>query len=292
MKDLSVMSLTRESPGRRTSSPRSGGRLAHEGAPHPCGAVWSLERKDRSDIPVPGPSPFEGEGRQRAIRLPTIGKSFLLFAALGAACALAGCATNAKVAGLSKLPTGQFPLTTTTQTTGIQLTPHKKGLSASQIEALRGLVADWRASGEGLIIVEVPACACDDAAEAGYDTRDALKGLGVPEGAIRMLGYEAQPDGPIRVSFQKISAKTYDCSASWDDLTKTGDNRPYKNFGCATAANHAAMIDRPADLGGPRPADPANGAARQVTIERYRTGADATAAAAATTGGAASSTTN
>jgi len=207
-----------------------------------------------------------------------------------AAAALSACATDAKVASLSKLPTGQYPLTTTTQTTGIQLTPHKKGLSATQIEALRGLVADWRAAGDGMIVVEVPACACDDAAEVGYDTRDALKSLGVPESAIRMLGYDAAPDGPIRVSYQKIAAKTYDCSASWDDLTKTGDNRPYKNFGCATASNLAAMVDRPADLNGPRQADPANGAARQVTIERYRTGSDSASSAAASSGSAPSTT--
>jgi pilus assembly protein CpaD len=196
------------------------------------------------------------------------------------AAALAGCATNASVAALPRLSTNQFPPVITTQTTGIQLAPHKRGLSDAQIEALRGLVTDWRNAGDGMIVVEIPACACDDAAEAGYATRDVLRALGVPDASIRLLGYEAEPNGPVRVSYQRVSAKIYDCSASWDDLTATGKNMPYQNFGCATASNLSAMIDRPRDLTGPRPSDPANGEHRQVIIERYRSGSGAADTAA------------
>ena len=219
----------------------------------------------------------------------SLNRFLFLILALGSA-ALSGCATNATVAALPERPTAQFPAKTITETTGIQLAPHAKGLTPTQMEALRGLVEDWRKSGDGMIIVEIPACACDDAADAGYATRDALRRMGVPDTSIRLLGYEAEPNGPIRVSYQRLSAKIYDCDASWDDLTKTGKNQPYKNFGCATSSNLSAMIDRPADLNGPRAGDPGSGESRQVIIERFRTGQSADGAASGSSSSFSSST--
>jgi len=194
-------------------------------------------------------------------------------AILGAASALAACGTTGTdKTELALSPTQQFPLKATTAPTGIQLQPHAKGLSAAQMDGLRGLVSDWRQAGDGMIVVEIPACACDDAAQAGYDAYDALQAMGVPERSIRLLGYETNPGGPIRVSYQRVRANIEKCNESWGDLTKTGSNRPYANFGCVTNSNIAAMIDNPADILRPRTSDPASSQRRDVVIERYRAG--------------------
>ena len=193
--------------------------------------------------------------------------------AAGAACALAACGTTGdSKAELASLSTQQFPLATATTPTGIQLAAHKDGLSKAQTERLSGLVDDWRRAGDGMIVVEIPACACDDAAAAGYDTRDYIRSLGVPDSSIRLLGYNTDPNGPIRVSYQRVAAKTYECGKSWNDLTKTGGNGTDANFGCAVNSNLAAMLDNPSTLSHPTAMDPANPDRHEVVIERYKAG--------------------
>ncbi len=193
--------------------------------------------------------------------------------AAAAALALAACGTTgAGKPEQARLPTDQFPIAAAATPVGIQLTSHKDGLSDAQTDHLRALVADWRVNGSGMIVIEIPACACDDAADAGYATRDYIRSLGVEDTAIRLLGYNTDPGGPIRVSFQRVAAKTYDCGKSWSDLTKTGDNNVSPNFGCARNSNLAAMIDNPSTIQHPTAIDPANPDRTELVIERYRAG--------------------
>lgn len=191
-----------------------------------------------------------------------------------AAAALSACGTTASrgTGEFSALPTEQFPLATTTEPTGVQLAPHTYGLSPNQAKALQDLAADWRANGEGLILIEAPSCACDDGAMTAYDAREALVAYGAPASSIRMIGYEADVAAPIRVSFQKVQAQTYDCAREWDDVTRSGDNQPRSNFGCAVNSNLAAMIEQPSDINRPRETDPFDAGRRQVVLELYREG--------------------
>lgn len=193
--------------------------------------------------------------------------------AVAAALLASACATDAGVINPdAKLSSDQYPLAVTTAPTGVQLAAHDFGLSPQQADALRDLVADWRANGEGMIVIEAPACACDDAAATAYDARDALVAFGAPADQIRMLGYDADGGAPIRVSFQRLSAQTYACGTNWTDVTTLKNGAPNSNFGCAVNSNLAAMIDNPADIVRPRAADPADAARREVVIQHYRAG--------------------
>jgi pilus assembly protein CpaD len=51
-----------------------------------------------------------------------------------------------------------------------------------------------------------------------------------------------------------------------------GENINYENFGCASQANLAAMVDNPSDLITPRASDPSDQGRRAVVIEKYRKG--------------------
>lgn len=198
---------------------------------------------------------------------------FRLLAAMSVGLGVASCAALEKNRDpMAELPGGNFPLATTTEPVGIRLAPHSFGLSTAQAEALRNLVADWKASGEGMILIEAPPCACEDGSVTAYDAKDALIAFGAPEDRIRLIGYDAPPTAPIRVSFQRVTAQVYDCAAEWDRLTITGYNQPRYNLGCAVNSNLAAMIENPADINRPRATDPYDAVRRQVVIERYRQG--------------------
>jgi pilus assembly protein CpaD len=193
---------------------------------------------------------------------------------LAAAASLGACAVSGGgTAAMARLPTGNFPVRTSTAPTGVQLAPHETGLSAAQIQAVRALAAEWSVSGEGGILIESPAGASAQGASVTvYDARDALIANGTPANAIQLATYAGDPAGPIRISFQKVSAVAYDCAAIWDDLTKSAQNTPTNTFGCAVSSNIAVMLDNPADALRPRPTDPANAERRQFVLDQYRAG--------------------
>jgi pilus assembly protein CpaD len=58
----------------------------------------------------------------------------------------------------------------------------------------------------------------------------------------------------------------------WDDLTSTGDNGSYANFGCAVTANMAAQIAHPSDIVRPRAEDAPDSGRRMTILEKYREG--------------------
>lgn len=117
----------------------------------------------------------------------------------------------------------------------------------------------------------------------------ALVGLAVAASACRNGGAEIDdyymPTAhyeryPIKV--KRVSGKSYavaqECGAWPADLTETGDNEPFTNFGCAQQNNIAALVSRPEDLEDPRAEDPSDPMRRSKMIDKYRLG-DTTASA-------------
>jgi pilus assembly protein CpaD len=109
----------------------------------------------------------------------------------------------------------------------------------------------------------------------GHRIYDVLVGAGVRPGSIDFRAYPAGPsetNAPVRLAFNKITASVEGCGAWTDRLENDVSNRNYKNFGCATQANLAAMVDNPLDLLYPRALAPADAARRSTALDNYRKG--------------------
>ena len=166
------------------------------------------------------------------------------------------------------------PRSVTTAPMQITLNPHGEGLSSAQRAAVYDMIIRWRTAQAGPIVVETASGggAAADQATQRLGAFMAEYGLRPPEVSFRR--YEGAAGAPIKVSFPVYRADIPHCGDSWGNLARP-DNQAMPNFGCANAANIAAMVANPGDLASP-PSDP-NGpdaSRRQVTLEKYRAGAD------------------
>ncbi len=206
--------------------------------------------------------------------------SIILIGAGLLAAALSGCAsqvTPETAAATPKLPTEQYPLEARSHPDEIRLAAHAQGLSLEQRAALESLAGRWREDGGGLLTIRVPTRGVDS--QAAYLTamrsRAFLTALGLPPDRLREASYEpteAAGPAPIVVSYAAYEPVIPQCGNEWESLTRTGQNQPTKNFGCAVTANMAAQIANPADIDGPRALDPADAGRRSVVIDKYRQG--------------------
>lgn len=200
-------------------------------------------------------------------------RAFLLTATLLAA-GLSACAVPGPLAEQPRTPTEQFKATVTAEPVQLTLNPHAE-LSSAQRAALYDMITRWRSAPAGPIVVETAAAGGDQAA-GRVSAFLADHGVRPPEVSFRR--YEGAAGAPIKVSFPLYRAEIPRCGESWESLARLS-NQVQSNFGCATAANIAAMVANPADLVSP-PADTGPDATRrQVLLEKYRAG-DNTASAA------------
>jgi pilus assembly protein CpaD len=172
-------------------------------------------------------------------------------------------------------PTEQFPIEVRQDPDEVRLAIHERGLSEGQQAALMALVDRWRETGGGPVTVRAPRGPGDAQASAyANQAAQTLVDLGVPGAQIQMAGYQPKdPKGPppLIVGFSSYQAVGPQCG-HWDNLTSTGSNKPYANFGCANSANIAAQIANPRDLIAPRAMDPADATRRSVVLDHYRKG--------------------
>jgi pilus assembly protein CpaD len=199
--------------------------------------------------------------------------SLVLAAALLAATALTGCATTRTdpEPSVARTPTEQFAPQVDNHVEGIQLAVHGGDLSKAQVDSLWGLVSTWRDSGAGQIQIETPQGPM--AADMAQKIQDALQGYGIRRDQYHMSFYASDgPGGVVRVSYKRYVASLARCGDAFSDFTKTANNAPESNFGCAITANIAAMVANPTDLASQRPMDPIDAGRRQVVLDKYRAG--------------------
>lgn len=80
-------------------------------------------------------------------------------------------------------------------------------------------------------------------------------------------------EAPMVLAFKAYRAIPPKCtSLASINLADSRENDTQPNFGCAQAANLAAMIADPADLIGARPLDPADVIRRATVLDKYRAG--------------------
>jgi pilus assembly protein CpaD len=189
-----------------------------------------------------------------------------------AALCLAACATEHPASGSAPLtPIDQYRLQAQAATDRLALAPHADGLSDAQAQALKALAAHRAEADGGAVTISLPHGAADAAAVAR--TADAAQlVLNVAGARVLRSTYESDDaKAPLLVSFDFEKAVVAHCGR-WDDLTSTGGNGSYANFGCAVTANMAAQIANPSDIVRPRAEDAPDADRRTTILEKYRAG--------------------
>ena len=154
--------------------------------------------------------------------------------------------------------------------------PRDNGLNWSQIELIETLAAEYKARGHGPLVISYPQNAgnAEAAVAAIAEARTRLYAHGLEWTQIAGGAYEAggQSQAPVLFSFNRYQAVAPDCPERWTDLTNAAPGRHWPRFGCATAANLAAMVADPRDLETPRTFGAPDAARRQTVLENYRRG--------------------
>ncbi len=194
--------------------------------------------------------------------------------ALGAAVALAGCNMreqmyDGQMGYIPENPNEVYPIEVVDGAARLTL-PVKSGrLSARDEETLARFAAE--ASGiPSPVIISRPKGSLNAELVAARATA-VLKRYGVAPQRIRHVTRKGRKGGVI-ITYKRKFAVTKECGDWSKPVTVTGDNRPYRNFGCAQQHNLAAMVANPEDFENPPALAPAS-AERQVNFrQKYDAG--------------------
>lgn len=151
------------------------------------------------------------------------------------------------------------------------------GLSTTARGSVAGFAQRFKASRSDVMAIVVPDGSPNEsnALRISRLVQDVLIGTGVSPSAIDIRRYSAGPKetgAPIRLAYSKIAAHVEGCGGWNGDLGHDPKNRNHGNFGCATQANLAAMVDNPLDLVYPRETTPADAGRRYTVLDLYRQG--------------------
>ncbi len=212
----------------------------------------------------------------------------LLVCGLSLGVALAGCATTPRPAAKAaptppgfvkdaKTPLDQYAVLIDRSPETVALSVHATGVSAAQHAALQHFAERWRdTGGTEVIVVQAPVNSAEpaDAHVAARGVAAVLNALGVPPSRLRIADYDAAgaPGAPVYARYERYEAKGPDCAQGWSNLVATKSNKTSPHFGCAGAANLAAMIADPHDLERPAAIAPADSVRRSTVLDKYRRG--------------------
>lgn len=88
-------------------------------------------------------------------------------------------------------------------------------------------------------------------------------GTSIPDNRIKLM---PSADG------KRVTAVPPDCLSWTEHETRTFENTPWPQYGCATARNLAAQVERPQDLVDPNDLGEGDGVFASATIQNYRAG--------------------
>lgn len=192
----------------------------------------------------------------------------------------AGCATKRATEAsnsVSVVDNHKIAITRADEKLDIAIAAGDTALSPAEMAQVETFARLYTRQGHGALVMSAPAggANAESAALVAKDVRMRLAGSGVPFAAIAASTYDAsgRADAPLVLSFTLYSAQAPECAPLWSqDLAHPDNNQPWASFGCAQAANLAAMISDPADLLGPRTEEPRDAARRARVLEAYRQG--------------------
>lgn len=204
----------------------------------------------------------------------TLTSTRLILAGLTASLGLlTACATPADTS-ISSLP--RATAEAETMRFDMPVNPADNGLTWAQIDAISVLADEYKARGHGPLVISYPQGGSNEQAamQAIALARTQFYDAGIDWRQITGGAYDARGLGhaPVIFSFTRYRAVGPDCEPGWDYLATEFDNVRHRRFGCAMAANLAAMIADPHDLIAPRGQEPSDSGRRQTVIDRYRAG--------------------
>ena len=145
-------------------------------------------------------------------------------------------------------------------------------LSARDEDAVGDFLAQYAASGEGPLYINVPSNSqtSQGVAQATSIVQSYLGRLGISGAPVQSGQYPAVPGAPapVIVSYRRLTTAPINCSQG-ASLTHASNNQPYGNFGCAQTANLAALIDNPRQLLAPYAFDNASAVRRMTVMDNY-----------------------
>lgn len=158
-------------------------------------------------------------------------------------------------------------------------------LDSRQAEDVADFAQEYRRSGKGGVVAEVPSGARRERA-----THDTLAGIraeltrnGVPPAALAVRSYQIQDPGlasPIRLTFASLKATLPHQCGQWptdlgaSDYKFSASNEVYWNFGCSSQATLAAQVADPIDLVRARDEGRSDIVKRMGAIAKIRDGKD------------------
>lgn len=159
------------------------------------------------------------------------------------------------------------------------------GLDARQRDDLRTFATEYRRSGQGAILAQVPVGTRNDAAARYVMDRinGALTDEGLPAGYLAVSTYPVMDPfvaAPVRLTFTRLTAKVTSPCGTWprdlgvSDARQGMSNDSYWNLGCAMQSNIAAQVADPVDLVRGRAEGRPDSIRRGKVIEAVREGKD------------------
>lgn len=154
---------------------------------------------------------------------------------------------------------------------------NNRALPRGMADNIAGFATRFLNSGSQIIAIVLPVGSANTEATGAvaFEIEDIFVEAGVPLGSIQYRSYPANANeigAPIRLAFAEITATASPCGAWTDDLARNYDNVNYRNFGCATQYNLAAMVANPLDLLYPRVMTSADAARRYQVLQDYQNG--------------------
>ncbi|MGY0713684.1 CpaD family pilus assembly lipoprotein [Azospirillum argentinense] len=143
-------------------------------------------------------------------------------------------------------------------------------LAPADTAQLRRLIEELGEPPRTRVTIALPAGAEQDQA---VPVVRALAGFGVDPANItvaRQPGGDAGPVRGIAVTAELYAAVPPRCPDWRRTVMDDNSFRPSSNFGCANANNLAVMLADPGDLAAPRRMGPADGAAQEAAVDRYK----------------------
>lgn len=163
------------------------------------------------------------------------------------------------------------------ETMDIPVGLHTQRLSQDMRSRVRNFAHQARTKGNGSVEILVPSGSANEgsANALAQDIRRTVRSGGIPTGRIAIRAYPVDDPkviAPVRVAYARVKAVAGPCGLWQENVGPKFSNRDDSEFGCATQANFAAMLQNPADLLGPRVSTAPDAMRRSTVFENYRAG--------------------